>query len=224
MKHSSIYVGLVVSLLASAGCSRNPTSPSVPSAPSVPPGPAIFYTLTGVVFVQTPDGPEPAKDVRVSVTGSTAGPLTAGDGSYTIAGLSAGPHTVSATRPDIVTVSRVITISGDTHLDVEVVEKPSFTLSGVVFERTATGTAPIENVEVYCDSCGSPYGHTFAHTDAHGFYSFSYTFPGANPLLIRRAGYGDPPGQPPGPVAGSQWRVPIVIGDTRFDIELVSTK
>jgi hypothetical protein len=85
----------------------------------------------------------------------------------------------------------------------------------VVFERTPTGTAPIEGVEVYCDGCGSPYGHTFANTDADGFYSFPYTYSGTNPLLIRKAGYGDPAGQAPGT------RAPMVNGDTRFDIELV---
>lgn len=97
----------------------------------------------------------------------------------------------------------------------------TYILSGVVFERTPTGTAPIENVEVYCDSCGSPNGHTFAYTDANGYYSFSYTPPGINPLLIRKDGYGDPAGQPPGSVPGHLSRQPIVDGDTHFDIELV---
>src|SRR5205823_3758315 len=106
-----------------------------------------------------------------------------------------------AYRWDVVTYTKAITISGDTRLDIEL---PTYTLSGVVFERTPTGTAPIEGVEVYCDGCGSPSGHTSAYTAADGIYSFAYTFSGTNPLLIRKAGYGDPPGQAVGPVGGFQ--------------------
>ena len=40
---------------------------------------------------------------------------------------------------------------------------PQYTLSGVVFEQTATGQAPLENVQLYCESCGEiGIGHTFA--------------------------------------------------------------
>ena len=65
----------------------------------------------------------------------------------------------------------------------------TFTLSGVVFEITPTGNAGIEGVSVYCDSCGSPVGHTWATTDAEGFYSFSWSQNGVHPLLVRKAGY-----------------------------------
>jgi hypothetical protein len=34
---------------------------------------------------------------------------------------------------------------------------------------------------VYCDSCGSPTGHTFAETDADGAYTFLWTNNGATP-------------------------------------------
>ena len=60
-----------------------------------------------------------------------------------------------------------------------------------------------------------------AITDAHGFYSLAYTYPGINPLLIWKDGYDNPPGQPPGTVRGSLSRQPMVNGDTKFDIELV---
>lgn len=46
------------------------------------------------------------------------------------------------------------------------------TLFGVVSEMTSTGQLPIEDVEVYCDSCGE-LRHTWTHTDGNGFYSFS---------------------------------------------------
>ena len=95
----------------------------------------------------------------------------------------------------------------------------TYTLSGVVFELTAMGRTPIQGVSVYCDSCGDPLGHTFADTDANGFYSFSWTANGQTPLIVRKEGYRLAGDLPAGPVNG--WIVAAVNGDTRFDIELV---
>jgi len=64
-----------------------------------------------------------------------------------------------------------------------------YTLSGVVSELTPTGQVPAEDVELYCDSCGSPVGHWFTSTDANGFYSFSWAQNGVHPLLVWKAGY-----------------------------------
>ena len=95
----------------------------------------------------------------------------------------------------------------------------TYTLSGVVFEKTPTGRVPVSDVEVYCDSCGSPEGHTFASTDAEGFYTFSWASYGAHKLLVRKAGYA---------VADPIYTLPdgtgvieaAVNGDTRLDIQL----
>jgi hypothetical protein len=84
---------------------------------------------------------------------------------------------------------------------------------------TAMGRTPIQGVSVYCDSCGDPLGHTFADTDANGFYSFSWTANGHTPLIVRKDGYRLAGDLPAGPVNG--WIVAAVNGDTRFDIELV---
>src|SRR6185503_11290352 len=65
----------------------------------------------------------------------------------------------------------------------------SYTLSGMVFEITSAGRIPVENVEVYCDGCGSEVGHTFVYTDGGGFYSFGWTYDGVNPLLVSKLGY-----------------------------------
>jgi len=67
--------------------------------------------------------------------------------------------------------------------------RPTFTLSGIVFEVTSAGEGPVEGVEVYCDSCGVPDGHSFRYTDSSGFYSFDGVYDGNNPLLVRKAGY-----------------------------------
>jgi hypothetical protein len=93
----------------------------------------------------------------------------------------------------------------------------------MVFEVTADGQAPIEGVQVYCDSCGSPVGHTFVDTDSNGFYSFSWTNNGPNPLFVTKAGYEIV--DPTGTLRDSFGRVTVnVDGDTRFDIELARAR
>ena len=218
---------LFVAACATCGCENPAPSPSPPpllqpqAAPAVSPQSALetepTYTLSGVVFLDTETGRFALPGVRVTEIGSGRSSMTRNDGNYSITGLPSGSHSVSATRWDVVTYTKALAISGDTRLDISL---PTYTLSGVVFERTPTGTAPIEGVAVYCDGCGSPVGHTYAYTDAQGFYSLSYTYSGTNPIMVMKAGYGDQPGQAGGPNQWV-WRYPMVNGDTKFDIELV---
>jgi hypothetical protein len=98
------------------------------------------------------------------------------------------------------------------------------TLSGVVFETTATGWLPIANVEVYCDACG-PQGHTLSFTGSDGGYVLAGAPAGPTLVLVAKQGYALP--KPdlilPNPSELS-WLGGInvrVIGDTRFDIELL---
>lgn len=93
-----------------------------------------------------------------------------------------------------------------------------YTLSGVVFETTEVGRTPIQGVEVYCDSCGSPDGHTFVHTDANGFYSLGWAANGVHPLFVTKDGY-----RPPDSARLDDYgRIRATVnGDTRFDVELV---
>ena len=99
-------------------------------------------------------------------------------------------------------------ISADTRHDIVVARAVTYTLSGVVFEVTPSGQAPVEDVDVYCDSCGSADGHTSTHSDAKGFYSFSWAHNGITPLLVGKEGY------------LALTTTPTVNGDTRFDIEV----
>jgi hypothetical protein len=96
----------------------------------------------------------------------------------------------------------------------------------VVFELTTAGRAPVEGVYVYCELCGAA-THSWSSTDANGLYTFTGVwnagmFPTS--LSVEKAGYADPPGlpvmTPPNP-SGAGWREVMVVGDTRFDIELV---
>ena len=207
---------LAIAVVGLAGCGSSASTPTMPTQSTQ--STQATYTLSGVVFLETPNARIPLRGARVEETNSHRTATTGIDGLYSISGLSAVGASVSASRWDVVTYRTTLAIDGDTRLDIEL---PTYTLSGVVFERTPTGTAPIEGVEVYCDGCGSPFGHTFSNTHADGIYSFMYTYSGTNPLLIWKVGYGDPVEQAPGPVQGSQSRQPMVTGDTRFDIELV---
>lgn len=96
----------------------------------------------------------------------------------------------------------------------------TYTLSGVVSEETAAGRVPAESVQLYCDSCGSPDGHTFTSSDANGFYSFSWARNGVHPLLVWKDGYVvvDPSGTLSD---GRAVKNATVDGDTRFDIQIV---
>jgi len=95
----------------------------------------------------------------------------------------------------------------------------TYTLSGVVFESTAAGRAPVEGVKLYCDSCGSPDGHTFTATNANGFYSFSWARNGVHPLLVWKDGYEltDSSGMLSD---GTAVKNATVNGDTQFDIQV----
>ena len=95
----------------------------------------------------------------------------------------------------------------------------TYTLSGVVSEVTAAGSVPAEGVRLYCDSCGSPDGHTFTSSDANGFYSFAWARNGVHPLLVWKDGYVVM--DPSGALAdGRAVKNATVDGDTRFDIQI----
>jgi len=102
------------------------------------------------------------------------------------------------------------------------------TLSGVVYERTETGSKPLQGASIYCDACGE-YGHTRVSTDESGSYTFTgmWLLPfSAVPLHLEKDGYDDPLGlpAPKSPFAGkgAGWReVMISSAETHFDMYLI---
>jgi hypothetical protein len=105
-----------------------------------------------------------------------------------------------------------------TGTPVSAVPTATYSLSGVVFEANAAARVPIEGVEVYCDSCGSPDGHTFVYTDANGFYRLEWAANGVHPLFVTKESYRHPNGAP----LDDHGRIRATVnGDTRFDVELV---
>ena len=75
-------------------------------------------------------------------------------------------------------------------------------------------------MELYCDSCGSPVGHTFTTSDARGHYEFEWSMDGRHPLQVWGEGYAlaNPTGSYGG---GVEYVTATVNGDTQFDIEVV---
>jgi hypothetical protein len=193
------------------------------SSPMAPSASQVTYTVSGVVSALTPDGLKPVEGVRVEESISRRSAMTDKNGFYLLAGLFAASNTFSVSKFGYDTQSANVTIHEDTRLDIRLTQVTTFTISGVVFEQTAAGRTPLENVDLYCDSCGEiGVGHTFTRTDTNGHYTFVGVFAGNNPIQVSKAGYQYPDGQLIG--SGSpQWymRQVSVVGDTRLDIELV---
>ncbi|HET7695826.1 MAG TPA: carboxypeptidase-like regulatory domain-containing protein [Vicinamibacterales bacterium] len=203
-----------------AACGGGPSLPTALPPPPPPPPPAVTYVLSGAVSEMTSAGSAPVQGARVieMVSGRTS--VSDQDGRYSIDGLTAISRSVSVTKAGYIVATGAVTMSGDTELDIRLERIASYVLSGVVFEMTAAGQVPVEGVELYCDSCGSPVGHTFVYTNAAGAYRFEWSQNGVHPLFVTKAGYDifDPTGE----LLDSYGRIHATVrGDTRFDVQLV---
>ena len=213
----SIVVSLAVAPFAAWGCdsspSRNPTSPGV-----VEPRPT--FTLAGVVTQETTSGPTPVEGALVKEMRSQQGATTDADGNYRLSGLSAGDAILSVVKDGYVTATKNVSISADTRLDLRIQPMIAYILSGAVFEMTPAGRVPVEGVTLYCDSCGSPVGHTFASSDAEGRYSFAWSMNGVHPIQVWKDGLAL--AHPAGSYGnGAEYINATVNGDTQLDIEVV---
>ena len=206
-----------VAVVAHAGCdsASTPTSPTA----SVP-LPVDIFEIAGVVAVRTSTGLEPVAGAEVREASLSLRATTDTDGRYRLPRVAPGLRLLQVSRWGYETESTQVTVTADTELDIVVVPIPTYTLSGTVFEMTPDGRVPVESVWVYCDSCGSPDGHTEVHSDTTGAYSFAWSADGPHRLLVRKAGFGlaNPSGNLPG---YAEIITATVRGDTRFDIELV---
>jgi hypothetical protein len=213
MKHLLIVTASVMLLSACSGSTHasNPAAPT-PAAPT----PIASYIVHGVVFADTATGVLPLQGAQVQ--GPRGSAITTGiDGSYTLTGL-AGTTLVNVSRPGYAPVQIRLEVTADMQFDVHMVRAATVSLSGVVFEVVAGDRVPIEDVEIYCDSCGE-YGHTRAYTDASGRYSFPELFGrGYTLLLVRKDGYAVKNAIALGNLEGA---AVTVDDDTQFDIELL---
>ena len=199
------------------GCDGTST-PATPTGPTA--APISSYILSGTISEITAAGPAPIEGAHVADTRNRSFVVTDDNGRYSIPVMPAMTIFVSVTRWGYATETKEIAMSGNTQLDIRLVRMASHILSGVVFEITAAGRVPIEGVDVYCDSCGSPDGHTSVHTDKNGSYSLAWAMNGVHPLFVTKAGYEIR--DPTGALRDKEGRIVATVdGDTRFDIELV---
>lgn len=214
---SSVQRGILLVALAAGFAGRDGSRATIPMTPTTPTRPTA--TLSGLVFSVTANGLSPVAGatVRLEIGSYRQDVLTDQNGRYRLAGLYDGRSTVTTTLDGYETDITPVTVSGDAVLDIGIVTRAPYTLSGMVFEETPTGRAPVADAYVYCDSCGSPEGHTVVYTDANGFYSLAWAYNGANPLFVTKADYeiADPRLRD-----GTGRVTPMVRGDTRFDVPL----
>jgi hypothetical protein len=237
-----VTFGTIVLVLAHAmaGCSSD-SSPT-PLAPSPAAQPVPSYTLSGVVLAMTPAGLAPVEGASVQMN-LTKPAVTDVNGFYNIPGLTLtglSPNTaighfntVTTWKPAYVNDSRTVTVSGDTRLDIEIVRRVTFTLSGVVSEMTDVGLTPIEGVRIDDWSCdpvfpgnrqrvpsdGCSYGLSHSTTtDKQGRYSVPAVYATQNFICATKEGY---QGSSNPSECEGQAESLTVDGDTRFDIRLV---
>ena len=237
MKRVCAVMALLLSVSACGGGST-----PVPTSPSLTRAAEPTYTLSGVIVADTPTGLAPVEGVLVQVN-MIKPATTDSNGFYSIPGLvltGLAPNvaighfnTVTAWKPSYVNDTRTLTISGDTQHDIQLVRRATFTLSGVVSERTATGLVPVEGVRIDDWSCdpvfpgnrlpvpsdGCNYGLSRSTTtDKSGRYNVPGVYASRNLICATKDGY-------EGNVADSEcegYSTSLTLdGDTRFDIQLV---
>jgi hypothetical protein len=226
----SCVISLVVALVLGAACSPDqvPLPPSSPTPPSPPD--TSLYTLSGVVFEQTTQGPIPVSGrvaynyVRPGQSFGTGGDVVALQGQFVFEHVLSG--TAIRLRGNASSVWRNqpcaadAVIRSNTVLDIELVADGargvtagSPTLTGVVYEMTAAGRKPIPTADVMliagCSGLGAPY----MRTDAEGRYAFCRVPRGPVCVFAALERYGGP--------WFSERQVPMTINDdTVLDIEL----
>ena len=195
-------VGLALSAVT-LGCGSAPTSPAQPKA----------YVLSGVVTTLTGTGFVPIEGAAVQI-GSGPSAITDASGSYSIREAPAGSRPVTVTKEGYATATKFVAVGADTRADFVLERSWSLaggaTLSGTVYEQTATGRVPIEGVRVE-----EAYRHLVTATDRDGRYDFHMDyvtlveFDSFVRLDLTRDGF------------RPQSSDAVVLGDTHLDVEML---
>jgi hypothetical protein len=205
MKILASTLSLVVLIAISGACDQaSPTAPR--AAPAAPPGPDLRFTFTvsGVVRAVTSAGLVPLDGAKLLITGTSIRLTTTSDagGRYSVSGVFDGIQTISASKEGYEPKTIIVTTTGDTQLDIQIVRIPTHTLSGVVSQMTPAGRVPLEGVRVHWSEM-----HLDATTNAAGFYSLDVPR-GQSLLLASKEGYKE------------KVLTVAVSNDVRVDIEL----
>jgi hypothetical protein len=206
-----VFISATFLTLTLAACSGNEPNGTVPTSPTPARAAEPAYTLSGVIVAETPTGLAPVEGVMVQIN-MLKPATTDADGFCSIPGMTltglapnvavGNFNAVTAWKPTFLNDTRVITIRGDTRHDIHLIRRPTFTLSGVVSEMTASGLTPVEGVQVDGWSCdpafpgnrpptpsdGCNYGRSLSTTsDRSGRYSLSGVYAARNVICAMRA-------------------------------------
>ena len=212
MRGSRAVAGVALALLTWA-CDGGNRSSSLTSPNALPAPTRPNSTLSGVVFTVEPTGLAPLADarVRLDIGSFRLDATTDQNGLYSMSGLYEGSSSITTSRDGYDTDTRKVTISGDVRLDIRVVRRVPYTVSGMVFEMTPSGRVPLEGAYV-TGSWDYP-----VTTDSNGFFSLSVC--GDSPCLFYKGDrfnvYVSKNGYQP------EQRDVTISGDTRLDIQLV---
>jgi hypothetical protein len=179
------------------------------------PGPSIIQSrLVGTVTESTANGPRPLEGAVVTDLASGRSVTTNHAGTYSIHELPDGFATIRAIKDGYESVTRSLSLSGETRLDLQLVPRreplPPSVLWGVVYERTASSQMPVAGVHVEDSNL-----HMSSKTDAEGRYRLDFSgidrssFDGFVSLYVAKEGYR----------TISRWEM-AVTGE-RLDIEIV---
>lgn len=200
------------------GCANSqPTGPT--------PGGPLSYTIFGVVSELTPAGLAPVAGVSVRETTGSRSATTDAEGRYSIVNvpLQSTSTTISASKAGYNTSSATQQISGDTRVDIQLDRRTTYTLSGVISETTANGSAGIEGVDVYFFAWVSndSYAEGMTTTDEKGRYRLTGLWSGADVytgIWLTKSGYRI--GVQTDPSCDGCFRTVTITGDTVLDIQL----
>jgi hypothetical protein len=176
-----------------------------------------------VVSAVTPTGQAPVAGVLLVEANLGRRATTDDNGFYSLSGMYPISNSVTASKAGYATDTRKLTISRDTQLDIQLVRRALYTLSGVVSVGTPTGPMPLEGVRVDELSCNPdppacfPYLTQVTTTDQKGFYSMSGLYVGDHNVWLSKEGYQDNTQIP----TGDGGHVVTMNADTRFDVQLV---
>lgn len=184
-------------------------------APTSPGASTIQNRLVGTVTESTAGGRLPLEGAVVTHLASGRSATTNHAGAYAIYELPDGFATITVVKDGYESLTRSVSVSGETRLDLQLVSRreplPPSVLWGVVYEKTASGQVPIAAVHVEDSNT-----HISSKTDAEGRYRLEFSgierslFDGFASLYVAKEGY----------QTISQWET-AVTGDTRLDIEIV---
>ena len=168
------FSATIVALSAACGSSTSPAAP--------PPPPPTFV-LTGTVIEVSDAARIPARNVPVEISPTRQTTVTDSSGTFSISGLVEGTYELRVTSLLHEPLSTTVQIQGATRIDLEIVPRPVYAVSGIVSEDTENGPIPVSGVLVNNSEI-----HSSFTTDANGAYRV-FALRGGAYISFDKSGY-----------------------------------